>query len=83
MSIDRDECLDGWVEWREKIEGKGFKKGSLGVVSIVDKIRENILRWCSHVTRRELMEAVRRTVIEMNIEESREDEEEQKRGGWM
>ncbi|XP_050534488.1 uncharacterized protein LOC126901782 [Daktulosphaira vitifoliae] len=42
-------------------------RGSIDVTSIVDKMRENRLRWFGHVMRREELEAIR-TVIAMNVE---------------
>lgn len=35
-----------------------YKKGGMGVVSIVDKMQENRLGWLGHVLRRENAEAV-------------------------
>lgn len=45
----------------------GYVRGSIGVISIVDKVRENRLRWFGHVMRRENSKAVR-MVMEMNVE---------------
>ena len=47
-----------------------YIRGSLGVASIVGKLRENRLRWFGHVKRREETEAVR-VVMEMNVEGKR------------
>jgi hypothetical protein len=41
--------------------------GSIGVVSIVDKMKENRLRWLGHVMIRKETNAVR-VVIKMNVE---------------
>lgn len=42
-------------------------RGSIGVASIMDKIRKTILRWFGHVMRWEETKAVR-VVIKMNVE---------------
>lgn len=47
-----------------------FVKGSIGVASIVDNMREDRLRRVGHVMRRVKSEAVRMT-MEMNVKESR------------
>ena len=46
------------VTREDKIRNK-YIRGSIGVASIVDKMRENRLRWLGHVLRREETEAVR------------------------
>ena len=43
-----------------------YIRGSIGVSSIVEKMRENRLRWFGHVRRREETEAVR-VVMDMNV----------------
>ena len=47
-----------------------YVRGSIGVASIVDKMRENRLRWLGHVMRREETSAVR-VVMKMNVEGKR------------
>lgn len=53
---------------------------SKGVISIMDKIRKNRLRWFSHVVRKEKLGAVR-MVLEMNFEGSRGRKRPKKR--WL
>jgi len=45
----------------------GYIKGSIRVVSTVDKMRENRFRWFGHVMRKESLNAVT-AVMEMNVE---------------
>jgi hypothetical protein len=47
-----------------------YVRGSIGVASMVDNMRENRLRWFGHVMRREETKAVR-VVIKMNVERKR------------
>ena len=54
------------VTREDKIRNE-YIRGSIGVASIVDKMRENILRWLRHVLRREETEAVR-LVKEMYVD---------------
>ena len=53
------------VTREDKIRNE-YIRGSIGVASIVDKMRENRLRWFGHVLRREETEAVR-LVREMHV----------------
>ena len=53
------------VTREDKIRNE-YIRGSIGVASIVDKMRENRLRWLGHVLRREETEAVR-LVREMHV----------------
>jgi len=59
-----------------------YARGGMGVASIVNKMRENRLRWFGHVMRRKNSEAVR-TVMEINVKERRKEEEDRKRSDWM
>jgi hypothetical protein len=52
---------------REDRIRKKYVRGSIGVTSIVDKMRENILRWFGHVMRREETNVVR-IVMKMDFE---------------
>ncbi|KAL4135686.1 hypothetical protein QTP88_007282 [Uroleucon formosanum] len=56
---------------RENIINNEYVRVSIGVASIVDKVRENKLRWLGHVMRREETSAVR-VVMKINIEGKRE-----------
>jgi len=47
-----------------------YVRVGVGVVSDVDKMRDNRFRWFGYITRREDSETVR-TVMEMNVEERR------------
>jgi len=66
---------------REDKIRNGHVRGSVCVASIVDKMRENKLRWFGHVMRRGETKAVR-MVMKMNVEGKRAWED-QKRDGWM
>jgi hypothetical protein len=57
-----------------------YVRGSIGVVLIVNKIRENRLRWFGHVMRREETKAVK-VVMKMNVEGKRERGKLKKR--WL
>jgi len=57
------------VTREDRIRNK-YVRGSIGVASIVDYIRENKLRWFGHVMRREETEAVR-VVMKLNVEGKR------------
>ena len=57
-----------------------YIRGSIGVASIVDKMRENRLRWLGHVLRREETEAVR-LVKEMYVDGKRGRGRPKKRWG--
>jgi hypothetical protein len=54
-----------------------YVRGSIGVVLIEDKMRENRLRLFGHVMRQEETKAVR-LVMKINVVE-----EDQKRDGWV
>jgi hypothetical protein len=57
-----------------------YVRSSIDVVSIVDKMRKNRLRWFGHVMRRKETKAVR-VVIKMNIEGKRGRRRPKKR--WL
>jgi len=54
-----------WVIREERIRNK-YIRGSIDVVSIIDKMRENRLRWFGLVMKREDLKAVR-TVMELRV----------------
>jgi hypothetical protein len=57
------------VTREDRIRNK-YVRGSIGVASIVDKIRENKLIWFGHLMRREKTKAAI-VVMKMNIEAKR------------
>jgi len=57
-----------------------YVRGNIGVTSIVNKLRDNILRRFGHVMRRENSKTVR-TPMEMNVERNRKRRRRGKRRG--
>jgi hypothetical protein len=57
-----------------------YMSGSIGVASIVDKIRVNRLRWFRHVMRREETKSIR-TIMKMNVKGKRGRSRPKKR--WL
>jgi len=57
-----------WMSWvtREDRIRNEYVRGSVRVMSIVDKMRENRLRWFGHIMKREDSEAVR-TIMELSV----------------
>lgn len=47
-----------------------YMRRSIGVASIMEKMRKNRLEWFGHVMRRDISEAVK-TIMKMNIKERR------------
>lgn len=52
---------------KEDIIKNEYIRGNVGVVSIVEKINKNILRWFRHVKRSDNSEIVK-VVMEINVE---------------
>jgi hypothetical protein len=55
-------------------------RDNIDVVSIMNKMKENRLRWFGHVMRREEINAVR---VAMKIKVKGKTRKEQKRDGWI
>jgi len=68
-------------ETRRNLIRNEYVRGCIGVAMIVDKTRENRLRWFAHFMRRENSKAVG-TVMKINVQEIKE-EYDLKRSGWM
>lgn len=43
--------MDEWCTLRDRIRNENIRKG-LGIANIVEKMKENCLRWIGHVQRR-------------------------------
>jgi hypothetical protein len=56
-----------------------YVRGSIGVASIVDKIRENRLKLCGHIIRET---RALKLVMKINVERKR-GRDRQKRHGWI
>ncbi|KAL4092493.1 hypothetical protein QTP88_026994 [Uroleucon formosanum] len=68
MPMENPKWMSG-VTREDRIKNE-YVRGSIGVASMVDKMRENRLRWFRHVMRREETSAVRK-VLKMNVEGKR------------
>jgi hypothetical protein len=55
-----------------------YMRGSVGLALIVDKMRENRLKWFGHMVKREGTKAVR-VFMEMNVEEKSRKERSKRR----
>jgi len=72
--------MNEWSDREDKIRIK-YIRGSIGVASIVKKIRENRLRWFGSMMSREKTKAVR-VVMRMNVER-RKGRGKPKIEGWI
>jgi len=74
-------CLETRSKILENRIKNKYVRGSIGVVWVIDKMKENILIVWACDTRREVMEAVK-VVMRINVKRRR-GKEDQKLDGWI